>query len=68
MPNPKITFVDVFGNSTQREMTDEEAAQFLANADAEQRGLVTLFWFCRGMQRRLYLGQIREIDYEPFNG
>lgn len=35
MPKPKITFVDVFGNATQRDMTDEEAAEFLANADAE---------------------------------
>lgn len=33
MPNPKITFVDIYGNAKQREMTDEEAAEFLANSE-----------------------------------
>ena len=34
MAKPKITFVDAFGKATQREMTDEEAAEFLAMAEA----------------------------------
>ena len=36
MANPKITFIDAQGNATQREMTDEEAAEFLALADENE--------------------------------
>lgn len=37
MAKPKITFIDEFGNATQRDMTNEEAAEYLAMAEAANK-------------------------------